>query len=230
MPSTQPVTPAPRRPGRPFKASADAASAIRKAALKSFSDFGFAGASIVDIAKAAGVAKPLIHYHFVSKDALWQAAVADAFGDLQTELTLFQAQLMALTPLDAVRQMARQLVVFAARHPQLVRIVVDETGKGGPRGEWLHDNFLLPGYRLSKGIIDGLSQQLNLGDKAPAAAGVIHSDFERGFIAAEVVHYDDLVTLGSKHAAKEVGKLRIEGKEYIVKDGDVIEFRFNVSK
>ena len=81
------------------------------------------------------MAKPLIHYHFVSKDALWQAAVADAFGDLQTELTLFQAQLMALTPLDAVRQMARQLVVFAARHPQLVRIVVDETGKGGPRGE-----------------------------------------------------------------------------------------------
>ena len=173
MPSTQPVTPAPRRPGRPFKASADAASAIRKAALKRFSDFGFAGASIVDIAKAAGVAKPLIHYHFVSKDALWQAAVADAFGDLQTELTLFQAQLMALTPLDAVRQMARQLVVFAARHPQLVRIVVDETGKGGPRGEWLHDNFLLPGYQLSKGIIDGLSLQLNLGDKAPAAEHLV---------------------------------------------------------
>jgi len=66
------------------------------------------------------------------------------------------------------------------------------------------------------------------GDKAPAAAGVIHSDFERGFIAAEIVHFDDLTTLGSKHAAKEAGKLRIEGKEYVVKDGDVIEFRFNV--
>jgi TetR/AcrR family transcriptional regulator len=173
MPSTPVETPAPRRPGRPFKASADAASAIRKAALKSFSDFGFAGASIVDIAKAAGVAKPLIHYHFVSKDALWQAAVADAFGDLQTELTLFQAQLMALPPLDAVRQMAKQLVVFASRHPQLVRIVMDETGKGGPRGEWLHENFLLPGYQLSKGIIDGLSQQLQLGDKAPAAEHLV---------------------------------------------------------
>ncbi|MDP0491315.1 MAG: redox-regulated ATPase YchF [Verrucomicrobiota bacterium JB023] len=66
------------------------------------------------------------------------------------------------------------------------------------------------------------------GDKAPAAAGVIHTDFERGFIAAEVVHFDDLVELGSKAAARDGGKLRIEGKEYVVKDGDVIEFRFNV--
>ena len=62
------------------------------------------------------------------------------------------------------------------------------------------------------------------GTLAPQAAGVIHGDFERGFIAAEVVHYDDLVALGSKNAAKEAGKLRIEGKEYVVKDGDVIEF------
>ena len=66
------------------------------------------------------------------------------------------------------------------------------------------------------------------GDKAPAAAGVIHGDFERGFIAAEVVAYDDLGTAGSKTAAREAGKLRIEGKEYEVKDGDVVEFRFNV--
>lgn len=66
------------------------------------------------------------------------------------------------------------------------------------------------------------------GDKAPAAAGVIHGDFERGFIAAEVVAYDDLVAAGSKSAARDAGKLRIEGKEYVVKDGDVVEFRFNV--
>ena len=66
------------------------------------------------------------------------------------------------------------------------------------------------------------------GDKAPAAAGVIHGDFERGFIAAEVMHYDDLVELGSKSACREAGKLRVEGKEYVVADGDVIEFRFNV--
>ena len=66
------------------------------------------------------------------------------------------------------------------------------------------------------------------GDKAPAAAGVIHTDFERGFIAAEIVHFDDLVALGSSAKAREAGKLRIEGKEYVVKDGDVVEFRFNV--
>jgi GTP-binding protein YchF len=66
------------------------------------------------------------------------------------------------------------------------------------------------------------------GFTAPQAAGVIHSDFERGFIAAETVAYNDLITLGSFAKAREAGKLRIEGKEYIVKDGDVMEFRFNV--
>lgn len=69
---------------------------------------------------------------------------------------------------------------------------------------------------------------IRAGDKAPAAAGVIHSDFERGFIAAETVAYNDLVQLGSLPKARETGKLRSEGKQYEVKDGDVIEFRFNV--
>ncbi|QHS23820.1 redox-regulated ATPase YchF [Virgibacillus sp. MSP4-1] len=66
------------------------------------------------------------------------------------------------------------------------------------------------------------------GMKAPQAAGVIHSDFERGFIRAETVSYDDLMEAGSMAAAKERGKVRSEGKEYIVQDGDVILFRFNV--
>lgn len=66
------------------------------------------------------------------------------------------------------------------------------------------------------------------GTKAPGAAGKIHSDFERGFIRAEVVNYNDLIRLGSVAAAKEQGLVRSEGKEYIVKDGDVILFRFNV--
>ena len=66
------------------------------------------------------------------------------------------------------------------------------------------------------------------GQGARAAAGVIHTDFERGFIAAEIVHFDDLIRLGSNAKAREAGKLRIEGKEYVVQDGDVVEFRFNV--
>lgn len=64
--------------------------------------------------------------------------------------------------------------------------------------------------------------------KAPQAAGKIHSDFERGFIRAEVVSYDDFVTCGNYAQAREAGKIRLEGKEYIVKDGDIIEFLFNV--
>jgi ribosome-binding ATPase len=66
------------------------------------------------------------------------------------------------------------------------------------------------------------------GTKAPQAAGVIHSDFERGFIRAEVVSYEDLVSAGSYAAARESGKLRLEGKDYVVQDGDVMHFRFNV--
>ena len=66
------------------------------------------------------------------------------------------------------------------------------------------------------------------GTKAPQAAGKIHSDFEKGFIRAEIVSYDDLVSLGSMTAAKEKGKVRSEGKDYVIKDGDVVLFRFNV--
>ena len=65
------------------------------------------------------------------------------------------------------------------------------------------------------------------GTKAPAAAGKIHTDFEKGFIKAEVVSYDDLVEAGSFLKAKEKGKVRMEGKDYVVQDGDVILFRFN---
>ncbi|MFK7866051.1 MAG: redox-regulated ATPase YchF [Alphaproteobacteria bacterium] len=66
------------------------------------------------------------------------------------------------------------------------------------------------------------------GAKAPQAAGVIHTDFERGFICAETIGCDDYLTLGSEQAAKEAGKIRLEGRDYIVKDGDVFHFRFNV--
>jgi len=81
---------------------------------------------------------------------------------------------------------------------------------------------------LTTGEKESRAWTIHAGDKAPQAAGVIHTDFERGFIAAEVVHYDDLVALGSFAKARDAGKLRIEGKEYVVKDGDVVEFRFNV--
>ena len=67
------------------------------------------------------------------------------------------------------------------------------------------------------------------GVRAPQAAGRIHTDFERGFIRAEVVHYQDYIACGGEHKARETGKLKVEGKDYLVQDGDVIHFRFNVS-
>ena len=69
---------------------------------------------------------------------------------------------------------------------------------------------------------------INVGDKAPKAAGVIHTDFEKGFIRAEVIKYDDFVELKSEAACRAAGKLGIEGKEYVVQDGDIMHFLFNV--
>jgi hypothetical protein len=66
------------------------------------------------------------------------------------------------------------------------------------------------------------------GTKAPGAAGVIHTDFERGFIRAETIAYDDFVACGGEQGARDAGKMRSEGKDYVVKDGDIILFRFNV--
>jgi GTP-binding protein YchF len=66
------------------------------------------------------------------------------------------------------------------------------------------------------------------GTKAPSAAGIIHTDFEKGFIRAEVISYNDYISLGGEAKAKEVGKMRLEGKEYLVQDGDIVHFRFNV--
>lgn len=81
---------------------------------------------------------------------------------------------------------------------------------------------------LTAGPMESKAWTIKEGTKAPQAAGKIHSDFERGFIKAEVIAYDDLIANGSMAAAKEKGLVRIEGKEYVVKDGDVILFRFNV--
>lgn len=81
---------------------------------------------------------------------------------------------------------------------------------------------------FTAGVQEVRAWTFRLGMKAPQCAGVIHTDFERGFIRAETVHYEDLVAAGTMGAAREAGKVRLEGKEYLVKDGDVIHFRFNV--
>ena len=81
---------------------------------------------------------------------------------------------------------------------------------------------------LTAGEMESRAWTIVKGFTAPQAAGKIHSDFEKGFIRAEIVSYDDLVACGSKQAAREKGLVRLEGKDYIMQDGDVVEFRFNV--
>jgi GTP-binding protein YchF len=94
----------------------------------------------------------------------------------------------------------------------------------------LHAAYRLLGLRtfLTTGEKESRAWTFKAGSKAPQCAGVIHGDFERGFIKAEVVHWDELLELGSWAKARDVGKLRIEGKDYVMQDGDVVEFRFNV--
>ncbi|MCO6498343.1 MAG: redox-regulated ATPase YchF [Chitinophagaceae bacterium] len=89
-------------------------------------------------------------------------------------------------------------------------------------------NLLSLSTYFTAGIQEVRAWTIHKGWKAPQAAGVIHTDFEKGFIKAEVISYDDFVTYGSEAACRENGKLRIEGKEYVVQDGDVMHFRFNV--
>jgi GTP-binding protein YchF len=97
------------------------------------------------------------------------------------------------------------------------------------------DRVVRAGYQLlhlqtyfTAGVKEVRAWTVPVGATAPQAAGVIHTDFERGFIRAEVTSYDDFVACKGEHGAKDAGKLRLEGKEYIVQDGDVIHFRFNV--
>ncbi len=90
-----------------------------------------------------------------------------------------------------------------------------------------YDTLGLQSY-LTAGPKEVRAWTIHQGDTAPQAAGVIHTDFERGFIAAQIVRYDDLVTAGSEAAARSAGKIRTEGKDYVMRPGDVVEFRFNV--
>jgi ribosome-binding ATPase YchF (GTP1/OBG family) len=82
---------------------------------------------------------------------------------------------------------------------------------------------------LTAGPKESRAWTIHQGDTAPKAAGVIHTDFEKGFIKAEIVSYDDLIAAGSMAAAKAVGKVRMEGKDYVMADGDVVEFRFQAT-
>lgn len=138
----------------------------------------------------------------------------------------------------AKEENAEIVAVCAAIEAEIVELEDDE------KGEFLAemgldepglDRVIRAGYKLlglqtyfTAGVKEVRAWTVKVGATAPQAAGVIHTDFERGFIRAEVVSYDDFVEFKGEHGAKEAGKLRSEGKDYIVQDGDVIHFRFNV--
>ncbi len=145
--------------------------------------------------------------------------------------------------LDAVRELAEGegsevVPVCAAIEMEMAELDEEE------RREFLDDmgldepglnRVIRAGYKLlglqtyfTAGPKEVRAWTVPVGATAPQAAGVIHTDFERGFIRAEVISYDDFIACNGEHGAKEAGKLKSEGKEYIVKDGDIIHFRFNV--
>jgi len=123
-----------------------------------------------------------------------------------------EAEVAALDPEDA----AELLAGYGQVESGLVQLV--------------HVGFRTLGLQtyLTAGPKETRAWTIHRGDTAPQAAGVIHTDFERGFIKAEVIGFDDLVEAGSVAAVKAAGKARMEGKEYVMQDGDVVEFRFNV--
>jgi len=109
--------------------------------------------------------------------------------------------------------------------------LLEELGLGeGALPAFLHAAYEMLGLRtfFTTGEKESRAWTFRAGARAPQAAGVIHTDFERGFIRAEVIRWDELLELGSWSAARDVGRLRVEGKDYEVVDGDVVEFRFNV--
>jgi hypothetical protein len=138
----------------------------------------------------------------------------------------------------AERRGRKMVVISAAIEAEIMQLPESD------RGEFLEsvgltepglNHVIQTGYRaldlityFTAGKPEVHAWTIKQGTKAPQAAGKIHSDFERGFIRAEVSHYQDLVELGSEAAVKQAGKMGVEGKEYVVKDGDVIHFRFNV--
>ena len=143
-----------------------------------------------------------------------------------------QAELSALVaPADAIFLNATLEAELAEVDEEEARELLESVGVSEPGlNQLAHKGFHTLGLQtyLTAGPKESRAWTIRKGWTAPQAAGVIHTDFQRGFIKAEIVSFDDLLEAGSMAAAKSVGKVRMEGKEYVMADGDVVEFRFNV--
>jgi GTP-binding protein YchF len=153
----------------------------------------------------------------------------DQLGDLERVVAPVEAELGGLAE---VVGMCVQLEAEAAQlDPEDRAEMLDALGLGeGALPRFVRSAYHLLGLRtfFTTGEKETRAWTFPAGAKAPQAAGVIHTDFERGFIRAEVIQWDELLEIGAWSKAREVGKLRVEGKDYEVADGDVLEIRFNV--
>ncbi|HEX6860665.1 MAG TPA: redox-regulated ATPase YchF [Caulobacteraceae bacterium] len=138
----------------------------------------------------------------------------------------------------ALRDNAKAVIISAQIESEIAMLAADERaefletlGLEEPGlNRLIHEAYALLGLQtyFTVGPKEARAWTIHVGDTAPQAAGVIHTDFEKGFIRAETIAYDDYVRLNGENGARDAGKMRSEGKEYVVKDGDVMHFRFNV--
>ena len=157
MPPARPDVAADARPTRP---SADATRArILAAALDLFADRSFEGATTRDIAARAGVSQPSLNYHFRSKDELWRAAVAGLFDDLGTAMTARVDGLRGVDLVTTAKLVIRDFVAFSAAHPQLHRIITQESKAEGERIDWLVDQHVRPLYEVTTAMFERLVEQ-----------------------------------------------------------------------
>jgi GTP-binding protein YchF len=182
-----------------------------------------AGPGEVDVTLLADLhllsAKPFIYVFNVDEGALGDESVAGELAALVAPAEAvvvcaqIEAEVAALDPEDA----AELLAGYGQEESGLVQLV--------------HVGFKTLGLQtfLTAGPKESRAWTIHQGDTAPQAAGTIHTDFERGFIKAEIVGFEDLMEAGSLAAVRSAGKARVEGKEYVMQDGDVVEFRFHVS-
>ena len=163
-------------------------------------------------------AKPFLYVFNVDEGSLGDESVADSLAALvaPAEAIVVCAQLEAELAGVSGDDLTELLESYGLEQRGLDRVVASGFATLG-----------LQTY-LTAGPMEARAWTIHVGDTAPQAAGVIHTDFERGFIKAEVVGFSDLVDAGSMAAAKAAGRVRLEGKDYVMQDGDVVEFRFNV--
>lgn len=171
MAGKTPETKARRRPGRPQKdAGIDTVSAILDSALDEFATFGFEGARISEIARKAGVANPLIHYHFETKERLFHEVVERVFDEMREQLRADARDLRDLAPLDFAKVFLRRYVRFVARRPALARLILVEAYKDDERARWLLKNHVDP---MREYVLTGIQRAQELGIFRPIPAEIL---------------------------------------------------------